>query len=407
MAMARPSYIMFPNLRRISFDAEDHPEAITICVPFMHPPILEFEILIPDSVEDVSHYGRSQLRFVLESIPRMCLLQRLSICGAHDILTILPTFPEILKQLMTLRKLILPRYAMQSNIIEALALAPMLEDLCTHADFRMCSTSSKPLRLSLPSGSFPSLRKLTLFTDSRSIEHFLIHHPFIACKLEILKLELDEIDGTSLEQATCAVSRTCEKLRELSISKRIVDDNDLPDHLLPMPLCSLSSTLALPDLTGLHISHLSCPPDIIDEDLDALALHIPAIEILTLDIRPPGTEEVSKITLNALAILARRCEKLQELKIYFNGRKTAALPTNPSPFKSLQCFSPSRSFVSDPYSVAFFLALVLPVGCKLQVEVEPISSWDQIKNLMPLLMRMRTVAIQDVMSGLGSNRKDL
>lgn len=271
-------------------------------------------------------------------------------------------------------------------------------------DFAELRKSALRLTSHLPSReSFAQMRRVQLTGEVGNIAVFLKHLSSPLAHLDlVIEDPPDNADWQDLSLLICeAFSDTLQSLRITAAPPRFVDP--IRSATKVEPRLSLKH---LTDLTHLTRFEVDLPESIVflPEDLEALALACPRLEVLRLCplTRFAPNANGPRISLQDLAILTKRCKHLHTIAAVVHALDGTpdVMETRSFASRSLVRLHMGHSWIGDPLQVAILLSHLAPNLENLRwfqeknrpgfIEANA-KNWQTVSETLPHIQRLRSL----------------
>ncbi|RDB16527.1 hypothetical protein Hypma_002894 [Hypsizygus marmoreus] len=335
IARTRTTLDILPNMRSLTWDAP-----LPLSVMFMHGCLKVFAVHLPGSLRDTS-----PAPFFHDIAARMPGLTHLDLRLSFPMRHIEEDVATLVKSLLKLQKLTLPRHAFTTKLAEEAAQLAHL--VCVEFQYLSEQGTCDPddtlsFSPALEDGAFPALADFSTTITFSATTRFL-DSPYAPINLTALYIDSPLIEPPSDVQALTALIAThCHLLKSLALVSA-VDARTRLTSPPPKDACVNMDTLRplfrCPNLTSLELVH-HYPVDVSMHDMEELAKAWPALEVLLLGNEPAYIDHPS-LTLGALVPFARWCPRLRHLGMFVraDGEALAEVERSPPTFVSLRTLS--------------------------------------------------------------------
>ncbi|KAI0643505.1 hypothetical protein C8Q79DRAFT_184910 [Trametes meyenii] len=425
IARTRSTLNILPKLSSLTWESGLDGERLRLSLMFMHENVKGFTVHL---IRSESYSLGVFFQEIALRMPKLTLLDLRFTFPVRDIEQELCGLFEVLPQL---RKVVLPKFTLTNKIIECLSKSPKLQ--VVQFEFLESQGSGDVSDVhnwvpALEEDTFPVLNDLSVSVHLPHMTRFL-NAEYTPANLQCLYVHtLYTVPPYQVHDFFEAAAQNCPLLTRLYL-----DFSGDPSPLLfrtsladedKITWNTLRPLLKFSKLIDFEL-HWDTPLAITQDDLEQLAMSMPAIEVLMLNSEPIPTPEAPPLTLRALIPFARHCPKIRELALYVDASAdhldaaTRELhDTLPSVrFRALRMLSVGLSRITAPEPVAIFLSLLCPPECKVAAGVswsngpqalEPENAqaratladiwtsavqwhmhWMEVDRMMPLLTKVR------------------
>lgn len=262
-----------------------------------------------------------------------------------------------------------PYKCLRTRIVEV---ASRLPNLCVLRndpgwDTIYASTSEPAFEPKLNAESFPVLNDFDLTATTADAVQLVRdpHFPSQNIRALCLRVIIDIREGSSngISRLLDAINDTCISIKDLSLYLQSTFVGG--QKRLSITFADIIPVFGLSGLQTLKLYNDE-PIKMTDDDAQSLASSLPELVSLYLARHASETKEPPPLTLRCLSHFARHCIKLSTLEIVLNSEDCVPLPSEATTaFRSLRFLHVGASPISEVQPVVQFLALTLPVKCRL------------------------------------------
>ncbi|KAI0668069.1 hypothetical protein C8Q78DRAFT_1048133 [Trametes maxima] len=373
IARTRSTLNILPKLSSLTWESGLDGERLRLSLMFMHENVKSFTVRL---IRSESYSLGIFFQEIALRMPKLTLLDLRFTFAVRDIEQELCA---LFKALPQLRKVILPKFTLTSKIIERLSKSPKLQVVQFEFLEFQGSGDVSDVHNWLPAleeDTFPALNDLSISVHLPHMTRFL-NAEYTPANLQCLYVHtLYTVPPYQVHDFFDAAAQNCPLLKQLYL-----DFSGDPSPLLfrtslagedRITWNTLRPLLKFSKLTDFEL-HWDTPLALTQDDVEQLAMCMPAIEVLMLNSEPIPTLETPPLTLRALIPFARHCPKIRELALYIDASANDldaathelrdALPS--VRFRALRMLSVGLSRITVPEPVAIFLSLLCPPECRI------------------------------------------
>lgn len=401
---------VFPRLRSLTWNVYSH-KVLRNMSMFLVPSLTFLEIKIDNVVE------YKPISAFLKQLQARCgpNLREFRLNTDFAISTVEEEVLDLLKEMSSLERLILPRFWTNDRVFSVLAGLPSLQYLGQRKSYWWGNSDDTdgglmPAIEALQKDAFPALQDITYDTLNLFESKKLFTHAYAPKQLVSLCVTSNKLETpTQLHEFLSAISETLVNLQDIDIGLTF-PISDAPEHSTDITSATLQPLNLLPKLTHFGMAtHFPLKMD--DSELDALTdcAWGRRLKVLWLNETPAYAiqrEVKSDLTLKALNILARNCPNLEELSIFVNatevptadsgmasGRTLEQLMLEGQPkdqaveYRKLRYLNLGVSHISSSSNVANYIADLICTTDPEEIEPSTISP---LLSAIPLFYRQRS-----------------
>ncbi|KAG8943552.1 hypothetical protein FRC00_011070 [Tulasnella sp. 408] len=401
---------VFPRLRSLTWNVYSH-KVLRNMSMFLVPSLTFLEIKIDNVVE------YKPMSAFLKQLQARCApnLREFRLNTDFAISTVEEEVLDLLKEMSSLERLILPRFWTNDRVFSVLAGLPSLQYIGQRKSFWWGNSDDTdgglmPAIEGLQKDAFPALQDITYDTLNLFESKKLFTHAYAPKQLISLCVTSNKLETPNqLHEFLSAISETLVNLQDIDIGLTF-PISDAPDQSTDITSATLQPLNLLPNLTHFGMAtHFPLKMD--DSELDAWTNCAwgQRLKVLWLNETPAYAiqrEIKSDLTLKALNILARNCPNLEELSIFVNatevptgdsgmasGRSLEQLMLEGQPkdqvveYRKLRYLNLGVSHISSSSNAANYIADLI---CTTDPEdIEP-STISPLLSAIPLFYRQRS-----------------
>lgn len=387
------SVSFLPNLRTLDWSLSRNSMSLSI-LPFVPRGLTALRLEIKGTMEE------EEIACVLRClVGRTPELHTLTISTSMPITPFQSTIASWLSSVPALKKLVLPRLSLTSEVVRAAGSLSELKSLNTDWDYGL-ALDGQGVDFMFSDGAFPVLEEVEFECRVDSTANLIQASNRFSQLKTILISSRNLYSSSELQRLLVNLASTCAQIEDVTLV--LASETTVPSP--PITFATIAKLFPCKKLKSLGLVHNSAVT-LHDEEIEQMGDAWEELEHLTIcmDPHPDCVPDGSGTPISSLPKFALSFPKLESLALYLRKEEAPKYDGDLDPdtqFRALKELDVGTSHIpgGKPAPIAFFLASLLPPDATIShgrctwssgEGDEDTSAWDEVEELRKLVSRSK------------------